>query len=491
MIVCAYPDSIHVINEKSSLVNLRNILDEIFPRYVSLHLLPFYPSCGDGGFSATSWTALDPQYGCENELKLLASSRNLIVDAIYNHIGIKHPLFQAFLQEPTNYKDLFHVFDKNVQTSCKSPRGSSVLRKWNVQGEEINIWQTFGQSAVDINLENKTILNEIEKHLNYIIELGIKGVRVDAIAYFGKKLSGPVRHSESSYNLGRSIIKLIEQKDLLAIGQLDSDADALKYFPIDQGYNVPIVDFAFPAILAKSILSQSPMSIFSHIQDTWNLNSKLIRAPRTHDGILLKTNRLALSDRNWLVDHADKNNIPIRTIENIPYELNCSLGHLLGSDHTNRSKRIIICIAISIFSPGIPYLYLPAILGFVPEVFDIKFDDPRSLNRIPIPIEAVQDSQKEHIKWIKKLFSSLSFIFDSSLRSNEQKGTIDLTSENCLTIVRYDLNCCMTANFSISKSAYLDQAQTVSDILFEIGLNNTNIIAPLGVVITRIQGDSH
>jgi hypothetical protein len=77
------------------------------------------------------------------------------------------------------------------------------------------------------------------------------------------------------------------------------------------------------------------------------------------------------------------------------YELNCSLPYLFGQGVSvlNRHRRIEIAVAISCFVSGWAFLYLPMLLGFMPEEGfadavanggEMDLEDPRTLNRTPM-----------------------------------------------------------------------------------------------------------
>jgi hypothetical protein len=130
-----------------------------------------------------------------------------------------------------------------------------------------------------------------------------------------------------------------------------------------------------------------------HVRQTDLLGAKLIRAPRTHDGILLRSGLLGEVTKSQLVSVATSFGIDTRIIRGIPYELNCSLPYLFskGVSGVEAWWRIELAVAISSFISGWCFLYLPMLIGHVPETDNRPVDqastDPRSLNRRPIPYE--------------------------------------------------------------------------------------------------------
>lgn len=70
--------------------------------------------------------------------------------------------------------------------------------------ENIGIYsQTFSKVAFDLNLENEAIRAIISQHLEFLENIGISGVRMDAPAYFGKEPGDIPRHTDSSYRFSK------------------------------------------------------------------------------------------------------------------------------------------------------------------------------------------------------------------------------------------------------------------------------------------------
>ncbi|MDV7395960.1 alpha-amylase family glycosyl hydrolase, partial [Arthrospira platensis SPKY1] len=63
----------------------------------TIHLLPFYPSSSDRGFSVLSYEDVDPNLGSWDEIAELESSFKLMFDGVFNHVSAKSYWFQQFL----------------------------------------------------------------------------------------------------------------------------------------------------------------------------------------------------------------------------------------------------------------------------------------------------------------------------------------------------------------------------------------------------------
>lgn len=454
IIVGAYPNTFPPSSEADKPLRvLCEFLSEFLPPEVALHLLPFAPQCGDGGFSLRSWADVRDELGSWADIADIARERHLIVDVVYNHVGIEHSFFRSFLDNPYRYAHLFYAFQTDDEMeSPETPRGGRALRNWEIHGKRWLLWQTFCGSAVDIQIDDPLIIEAIRSHLQLLRSNGIRSVRVDAPAYFGKVLAGPIRHNPESYRLARLVGETIHQCGLGMFAQLDCDPPAQLYF----GPEVPIVDFSFSAHLALAILTQRPNHLCEHLKKTWCIPNILIRAPRTHDGILMKSTFFSTEARDLLVESAVEHGITPRMINGFPYELNASLPYLYGQSETveTRHKRLQLAIVVSAFVPGISYIYLPFLVDFQPELLKQPYSDPRSLNRLGLPHSHMDEFL--HSSFCQQqttlLRQLLALALAPGCAEERAEDRIHVIEKSGLFMTRRDLGLAMVANFSTVES---------------------------------------
>lgn len=388
IVLGAYPDAVPATSGSKPLTALERFLARLDGR-LALHLLPFYPSDGDGGFAPSSLAEVQPQLGDWHDIRRLAQQRRLIVDGIYNHVGFSHPLARAFFADPLGDHVLFAFRPGEVADAPNSPRGGAPLRLHTVLGQRWLLWQTFSAVAADIQIEHPQVLAMIDEHLNLIADCGCWGVRLDAPAYFAKVPGEQHRHHPQAYRLTRRLADLALAKGLMVTAQLDCDEHGLGYLPREDGYEAPIVDYAFSAQLALALLTEDVTHLAAHLRATWNLSSPLLRAPRTHDGILLRSKLLSETARARLVTAARDVGLAPRMIDGRDYEFNCSLPELYAKavGPQQMYARLELAVLISVLAPGWAYLYLPMLLGELPS--PLHADDPRALNRQPVGADSL------------------------------------------------------------------------------------------------------
>ncbi len=72
-----------------------------------IHILPFFPSSSDDGFSVKDYRAVDPALGSWQDIMQLGQSFRLMVDVVINHASAQGEWFQAFLRDEAPYRDYF------------------------------------------------------------------------------------------------------------------------------------------------------------------------------------------------------------------------------------------------------------------------------------------------------------------------------------------------------------------------------------------------
>ncbi len=82
-----------------------------------IHILPFYPSSSDDGFSVMDYRAVDPALGSWQDVERMGRSFRLMVDCVINHASVQGDWFQAFLREETPYRDYFLTVDGSPDLS--------------------------------------------------------------------------------------------------------------------------------------------------------------------------------------------------------------------------------------------------------------------------------------------------------------------------------------------------------------------------------------
>ncbi|MGW4828912.1 hypothetical protein ACWEOG_15120 [Amycolatopsis japonica] len=169
LIVAAHPTSVpqRPRSAKSPLGAFIEFAEEHLSRGLVIHLLPFYPSDGEGGFAPSDWVSVDPSIGSTKHLEILAENHPLMLGGIYNHAGKSHLFARQFRQFPYIFAENFYAMPSvNPADYPPSPRGGYVMRPIKLEGKTCHLWQPYSDLAYDLNLESTLVCNEIKRQLN-------------------------------------------------------------------------------------------------------------------------------------------------------------------------------------------------------------------------------------------------------------------------------------------------------------------------------------
>ena len=103
-----YPDSLG-----HHLKDLEQTVDGPFSgAFGGIHILPFFPSSGDRGFSPITYREVDPAFGSWEDIDRIGEKYYLMFDYMINHISVRSQEYQDFLlkKDASRYKDFFIRF---------------------------------------------------------------------------------------------------------------------------------------------------------------------------------------------------------------------------------------------------------------------------------------------------------------------------------------------------------------------------------------------
>ncbi|WP_088042069.1 alpha,alpha-phosphotrehalase [Bacillus sp. EAC] len=156
-------------------------------------LTPFYVSPqNDNGYDVADYRSIDPAYGSMGDFEELvrgASIRgiDIMLDMVFNHTSSEHEWFKKALAGDETYKNYYFFKEgKNGKepTNWISKFGGSAWEK--VEGSNEYYLHLFDKTQPDLNWENVEVQNEVFDIVNFWIDKGVKGFRLDVINLISK-----------------------------------------------------------------------------------------------------------------------------------------------------------------------------------------------------------------------------------------------------------------------------------------------------------------
>ena len=154
----------------------------------AIWLSPFYPSPNkDGGYDVSDPRNVDPRHGNLADAKeLFARAKEIglkvIVDIIPNHFSSEHMWFKQALSSPKGSpaRSRFHFYDG--RDSGTPPRNWISLfggPAWTQVADGQWYLHLFDSSQPDLNWENSDVQEDFKKTLQFWLDLGVDGFRID------------------------------------------------------------------------------------------------------------------------------------------------------------------------------------------------------------------------------------------------------------------------------------------------------------------------
>lgn len=349
-----------------------------------LWLSPIYKSPFiDQGYDISDYYAIDPIFGTMEDMEeLIAEGKkrgiSIIMDLVVNHCSSHHEWFQKALADPDGpYADYFYFIESDKEpNNWESYFGGSVWEP--VPGTNKYYLHSFHKDQPDLNWQNPILREEIYKMINWWLDKGIAGFRIDAIINIKKDLewrslpsdrdNGLVPVPESLVNAQPIEPFLQELKErtfakynAFTVGEVFNETDEeLHFFIGKDGVFSSIFDFK------QTMLGQEGKGWFDHSLPTADeLKESIFQAH----------------------ERADRIGVLSTIIEN--HDEPRGVSHYIAEGLVNDTSKKALG-TIQVLRKGIPFIYQGQEIGMENQVFESveDFDDIATINGYHVAKEA-------------------------------------------------------------------------------------------------------
>ena len=335
-------------------------------------LLPFYPSpLKDDGYDIADYTAVHPDYGTLRDVKTFireAHRRGLrvITELVCNHTSDQHPWFQRARRAPKGsaYRD-YYVWsdtpDRYRETRIIFKDFEASNWTWDPVAQAY-YWHRFYSHQPDLNFDNPRVRDQIKKSLDFWFELGVDGLRLDAIPYLYERDGTSNENLPETHAFLKELRAHVDSKfqDRMLLAEANQwPEEAVAYFgdgdECHMAFHFPVMPRMFMAVRMEDrfpiydILDQTPQ-----IPDSaqWALFL------RNHDELTLEM--VTDEERDYMYrvyahDPVMRINLGIRR----------RLAPLMG----NNRRRIELLNGLLFSLPGTPVLYYGDEIGMGDNVY--------------------------------------------------------------------------------------------------------------------------
>ena len=335
-------------------------------------LLPFYPSpLLDDGYDIADYTAVHPSYGSMRDVRTFireAHRRDLkvITELVCNHTSDQHAWFQRARKAPSGSPQRdFYVWsdtaDRYKETRIIFKDFETSNWSWDAEADAY-YWHRFYHHQPDLNYDNPRVKEAIMRAMDFWLEMGVDGLRLDAIPYLFERNGTSNENLPETYGFLRDLRAHIdanfEGRMLLAEANQWPE-DAVAYF--GEG-DLCQMAFHFPLMprLFMSIHMEDRFPIVDIVRQTPSIpeNCQWAVFLRNHDELTLEMVTDEERDymyRVYAVDQSMRINLGIRR----------RLAPLLG----NHRRRVELMNGILFALPGTPVIYYGDEIGMGDNVY--------------------------------------------------------------------------------------------------------------------------
>jgi len=336
-------------------------------------LSPVYQSpMDDNGYDISDYQAIAPEFGTMEDMRQLIEQAKLrgiriVIDLVVNHTSDEHPWFIEAKQNPNSeYRDFYIWRDANEDgtppSDIDSIFGGSAWQ-WDEENQQY-FFHLFSKRQPDLNWENPKLHNKVFEMMNWWIDQGIGGFRLDVIDLIGKEIDKGITGN------GERLHPLLQQmnqatfgnKDLLTVGETwGATPDIAKLY-------------SDPARQELSMVFQ-----FEHITLTWQNGDKWQPIPldlKAFKQVLTKW-QVELKNQGWNSLFWNNHDLP-RVVSKY------------GCDKEYRVQSAKMLATTLHFMKGTPYIYQGEEIGMTNVAFETieQYKDIETLNFYKVKTES-------------------------------------------------------------------------------------------------------
>lgn len=247
----------------------------------AIWLLPFYPSpLRDDGYDTSDYTGIHPDYGTMEDFKEFlheAHRRGLkvITELVLNHTSDQHEWFKkARMSPPGSSARNFYVWNDTPEKYKEARIIFSDFETSNWTYDPVAkayFWHRFYSHQPDLNFDNPAVHRHLMKVVDYWLEMGVDGLRLDAVPYLYEREGTNCENLPETHEFLKKLNAHVQQKFINKMLLAEANQwpeDAVAYFgsgdECQMAFHFPLMPRLYMAIQMEErfpiidILEQTP-----------------------------------------------------------------------------------------------------------------------------------------------------------------------------------------------------------------------------------------
>ncbi|MBK5222870.1 MAG: maltose alpha-D-glucosyltransferase [Acidimicrobiia bacterium] len=326
----------------------------------ALWLLPFYPSpLKDDGYDIADYNGVNPSYGTMADLRRFLRSAHdrglrVITELVMNHTSDQHAWFQRARTSPpgSKWRD-FYVWS---DTGEEYPEARIIFQDFETSNWTWDpvagayFWHRFYSHQPDLNFENPEVKAAMFSTLDKWFELGVDGVRLDAVPYLFEREGTNCENLPETHQFLKELRAHVDGKwdNRMLLAEANQwPEDAAAYFGDGDECHM---NFHFPVMprLFMSVRMEDRMPIVDILEQTPALppGAQWATFLRNHDELTLEM--VTDEERDYMV----------RAYANDPQaRINLGIRRRLAPLLENDRRKIELLNGLLFSLPGTPVIY--------------------------------------------------------------------------------------------------------------------------------------
>ena len=335
-------------------------------------LLPFFPSpLRDDGYDISNYVDVNPSYGTLSDFKAFLEAAHqrgmqVMIELVVNHTSDQHPWFKAArLAPPGSPEREMYVWSDTDQEYKDARIIFTDTEKSNWTWDETAkayYWHRFFSHQPDLNYENPLVMEEILKAMRFWLDMGVDGLRMDAIPYLCERDGTSCENLPETHAIVRKLRAAIdaEYANRLILAEANQwPADVRPYFgdgdECHMAFHFPLMPRIYMALRQEDrlpitdIMAQTPP-----IPDICQWGLFL----RNHDELTLEMVTDDERDYMYFAYSADPR-----------MRINVGIRRRLAPLMDNNRRRIELLNSLLLSFPGTPILYYGDEIGMGDNIY--------------------------------------------------------------------------------------------------------------------------
>lgn len=338
----------------------------------SVHILPFFPSSSDDGFSVVEYRRVDERLGGWDDIEKLSKDFRMMGDLVMNHASRYSDWFKKYLRKEEKYKDYFIEIDPSEDLSdVTRPRSTPLLTPVHTKNGEKFVWSTFSDDQIDVNFKNLDVLFEYLDIFFFYLSKGLSVIRLDAVAFIWKEIGTNCIHLKETHEivkLMRTLVDCFSPKATIITETNVPHRENISYFG-DGDETHMVYQFSLPPLLLHAILTENAFYLTKWVKSLDKLpeNCTYFNFTSSHDGIGVRPLEGLVPQEEFdeLVQGVKKKGGFVSEKKNpdgslAPYELNITYFDafsVINGSQSKQERRYMCSQILSVSLKGVPGIY--------------------------------------------------------------------------------------------------------------------------------------